>query len=196
MRQPPPEPVCKPSQMLPACTDSDSEAHNLSSVTHTESCSRVTELPILGKSLTVTERLSLKAVSRKTLCTQLKLPLRAEHILLLLKVFQGQLLLWGFCRARKSLLWCMLCILDSVCCRGTQILLKCLDRRGYQLSIFVHGKETLRAAPVCGLGNWACKGWSTDLCLVLGANHGWRSPQYAICDSILFTCNCWMLHFC
>lgn len=47
----------------------------------------------------------------------------------------------------------MLCVLDSVCHRGTQIFLKCLDRGGCELSIFGHGKETLRAAPVCGLGN-------------------------------------------
>lgn len=54
--QPPPEPVCKPSQILPTCADSDSEAHNLSSFNYMKNVSRVIESYSQGKSSTLTEK--------------------------------------------------------------------------------------------------------------------------------------------
>lgn len=65
MMQPAGEPVCKPSQVLPICPDSDSKAHDLYSFTYMKNMSKVVELYFQGRSLVLKENVPWKLSSGK-----------------------------------------------------------------------------------------------------------------------------------
>lgn len=153
MMQPPPETVCKLSQALPTCPDSDSEAHNLSSFTYIKNLSRVIESYSQGKSFTLIE----KSVPWK-LCFQASAwtlnSLYDKHIISLLKVcLKVSLFYADFCKARKSLLWHTQCLLGSARRRGTQTLPKSVLGPGYAPT---HPSSPQKGNPEPG--DWGCRG--------------------------------------
>lgn len=134
MMEPPPEAVCKPSQRLPTCPESDSKAHNLSSFTYMKNMSGVIESYFQGKSLILTEKLSHEKLfpGKCYLCMNPKFSLCVKHIISPLKVcLKASFFYADLCKARKSLLWYTQYLLGSVGRRGTQTLSKSMLGPGY-----------------------------------------------------------------